>query len=216
MNRWKEFNFIVDNMELNIKEKGLLLVIFRYINCKNGYANPSRALIKKLTGIVDNRTLDNLFNALIKKDFLLRESGKKGLRSKYFIKINYEKIALSEENTSDVKIVADRCEFNQKAYGEITPQKENKKEKKYLDLYFIDEVIDKVEITKEQYDKLVNKFGSYLVNTKILEFDNYLSNNELDKYKDHYKILNIWCNKKNFVQLPKQINIDNDGIREFV
>lgn len=86
-NRWEEFNSIIDNEDLDIKEKGLLLILFRFVNYKTGYANPSRTLIKKLTNITDNRTLDKLINTLIDKGLLKRESGK-GNRSKYFIEVN--------------------------------------------------------------------------------------------------------------------------------
>ncbi|MBN1040084.1 hypothetical protein EXM65_14305 [Clostridium botulinum] len=86
-NRWEEFNLIIDNFNLDIKEKGLLLVIFRYVNYKTGYADPSRALIKKLTGIKKDETLDKIFNSLIEKGFVVR-CIEKGKRSKYFIKVH--------------------------------------------------------------------------------------------------------------------------------
>lgn len=87
--RWLQYNTIIDNTELDLKEKGLLLVMFRYVNYEKGYADPSRTLIKKLTGIKHNNTLDKIFNSLIDKGVLIRESGKGG-RSKYFIKVGGE------------------------------------------------------------------------------------------------------------------------------
>lgn len=69
--------------------------------------------------------------------------------------------------------------------------------KKYIDLSFIDTVIkiDKVKLTQEEYDKLTSKFGKELVNENILSLDNYIVNGKGNRYKDHYRVLNTWCNK---------------------
>jgi hypothetical protein len=83
--RWKLFHFIVDNENLNLKEKCILLIIFRYRNWETGYANPSRRRIKELAGIVDNRTLDNVLNSIIAKGYLLKEKGI-GTNSRYYIR----------------------------------------------------------------------------------------------------------------------------------
>lgn len=126
--RWKEFNLIIDTLDLDVKEKGLLLIIFRYINHKTGYANPSRTLLKKLTRITDNRTLDNMLKSLIEKGFIYRESGK-GIRSKYFLKVGGE---ITPSST-----ITPSGEITPSVGGEITPQKENKrkvKENIYSDL----------------------------------------------------------------------------------
>ncbi len=99
IDRWKQFNSIIDNKDLKIKEKGILLILFRYVNKKTNYASPSRTLIKQLTGITDNRTLDNALNALIEKEYISRISGK-GIRSKYYL--NNDKL-----NNCDSKKVID-------------------------------------------------------------------------------------------------------------
>lgn len=188
--RWNEFNSIVDTLNLDIKEKGLLLVLFRHVNYKTGYADPSRALIKMKTNISDNRTLDKLMDSLIEKGFIVRESGK-GIRSKYFIKVG-GKLTPSVNNTLSGEITLG-------VGGEITPQKEKKRKTKenniYIDLTFIDDVIDRVKLTQEQYDKLVDKFGKYVVNNQILHLDSYIVNGKGSRYKDHYRVLNTWCNK---------------------
>lgn len=75
--------------------------------------------------------------------------------------------------------------------------KKSNKEKTYMDLTFIDDVIDKVKITKEQYDSLVNKFNKELVHKQILSLDNYIVNGKGAKYKDHYRAINNWCTKNN-------------------
>lgn len=82
------------------------------------------------------------------------------------------------------------------------------KEKIYIDLTFIDDVINKVKITQDQYDKLINKFNTELVNKQILELDNYIVNGKGTKYKDHYRVLNTWCNNK-YKSINKSENIVN-------
>lgn len=287
-NRWEEFNSIIDNEDLDIKEKGLLLILFRFVNYKTGYANPSRTLIKKLTDITDNRTLDKLINTLIDKGLLKRESGK-GNRSKYFIEVG-GKITPSVKDVPSAGITPTvGVEITSLVGGGITPQKENKrkikeniypslenedsvsyferinkeidsleneinnnydkdlirkekdkliskklsglpllkelkkelennktksktKEKIYMDLTFIDDVIDKVKITKEQYNKLINKFNKELVHNQILQLDNYIINGKGKKYKDHYRALNTWCNKNNKNSKTKEISISDEDI----
>ena len=135
-NRWHEFNSIVDTLDLDVKEKGLLLIIFRYVNHKLGYANPSRTLLKKLTGISDNRTLDNMFKSLIEKGFLYRESGK-GIKSKYFVRVGGEVTPSTIITPSGEITPSAGGEITPSVGGEITPQKENKKKIKeniYSDL----------------------------------------------------------------------------------
>lgn len=83
----------------------------------------------------------------------------------------------------------------------------------YIDLTFIDDVIDKVKITQEQYNKLINKFDVDLVNNQILALDNYIANGKGKKYKDHYRVLNTWCNNNQSKQLKITTKADSNGIR---
>lgn len=146
--RWQQFNSIIDALDLDIKEKGLLLVLFRHVNYKTGYANPSRALIKKKTGISDNRTLDKIFNNLINKGYLIRESGK-GNRSKYFIEVGGE-ITPSVKNAPSGEITPLLGgEITPIVGGEITPQKEKKRKRK--------ENIKKEKDTN--LDKIINSYS---------------------------------------------------------
>lgn len=213
--RWQEYNSIIENKNLDIKEKGLLLIIFRYVNYITGYADPSRTLIKNLTGISDNRTLDKIFDSLIEKGFLIRESGK-GKRSKYFIKVGGDITpSVKNEPSGEITPLVDG-KITPRVGGRITPQKENKKIiKEYIDLSFIDEVIDKVKITEEQHKKLVDKFGSELVSGQILALDNYITNGKGTRYKDHYRVLNTWCADKQPKMMKGQAYIDDNGLREF-
>ena len=66
----------------------------------------------------------------------------------------------------------------------------------YISLTFIDDVIDKVKITQEQYDKLCSKHNKDFVHKEIIGLDNYITNGKGAKYKDHYKTLNTWLNSK--------------------
>lgn len=213
--RWQEYNSIIDTTKLDLKEKGLLLVIFRYVNYKTGYADPSRALIKKLTGIKKDETLDKIFHSLIEKGFIVREI-QKGKRSKYFVKVPLKNggATKSEGTTQNGGVLP------LKIGGTLPPknggQKENKrKTKKYIDLSFIDEVIDKVEITEEQHKKLLDKFGSELVSGQILALDNYITNGKGTRYKDHYRVLNTWCADKQPKMMKGQAYINDNGLREF-
>ena len=158
--RWQNFNLIIDTMDLDIKEKGLLLVIFRYVNYKTGYADPSRALIKKLTRISDNRTLDNIFDSLIKKGFLIRESGK-GIRSKYYIKVG-------GENTPSVKNEPSR-EITPTVGGEITPQKEKKRKRKENNKKEKDTGLDKIIDSYTQDKELINTIRDFLKMRKAIK-----------------------------------------------
>ena len=72
-----------------------------------------------------------------------------------------------------------------------------KKEKvNYIDLTFIDDVIEKVKITQEQYNKLLTKYNQNLLHSQIIALDNYIVNGKGNKYKDHYRALNTWCKDK--------------------
>ena len=76
--------------------------------------------------------------------------------------------------------------------------KNNNKRKEnniYTNLSFIDDSIDKVKITEEQYNKLKNKYDINLLHKEIISLDNYISNGKGSRYKDHYKVLNNWCGK---------------------
>lgn len=189
--RWQNFNLIIDTMDLDIKEKGLLLVIFRYVNYKTGYADPSRALIKKLTRISDNRTLDNIFDSLIKKGFLIRESGK-GIRSKYYIKVG-------GENTPSVKNEPSR-EITPTVGGKITPQKENKRKVKENNIYShwnSKKIIVHKSLTKDM-DKAIEKaLKKYSENEIIQAIDTYSEILKSDFYFSHKWSLTDFLNRKN-------------------
>lgn len=129
VNRWEEFNLIIDTLDLDIKEKGLLLIIFRYVNYKTGYANPSRALLKQLYGTNKNDVIDKVLNSLIKKGYLYRESGK-GIRSKYFLKLGTKIEPSTQVEPSSIVEPILGTEIEPILGTRIEPQKENKKKTK--------------------------------------------------------------------------------------
>lgn len=66
----------------------------------------------------------------------------------------------------------------------------------YMDLTFIEDYIDTVKITQDQYDKLVKDYGINVVNNTIRNLDNYIVNKK-PKYKDHNRVLRTWLSKNN-------------------
>lgn len=208
--RWEEFNLIIDSLDLDIKEKGLLLVIFRYVNYKTGYADPSRTLIKKLTGISDNRTLDKLFDSLIDKGYLIRKSGK-GKRSNYFIKVggNITPSVINEPSGEITPTVGGN--ITPILGGEITPQKENKrkiKENIYSLIfdYWISKNIKKHRNITNDMKKVIDKTLKEYSQDQILE--------SINNYSVMFNDQNYqWCNYQwslNEFLLRK----DKDGIRQ--
>ena len=79
---------------------------------------------------------------------------------------------------------------------------------KYMNLSFIDDVIDKVHLTQEQYMKLIEKYDKKQVHNSILALDNTLANNP-KKYKDHYRTINNWCNKGYYLAEDKKARKKN-------
>ena len=80
----------------------------------------------------------------------------------------------------------------------------------YMDLKFIDNVIEKVKITQEQYDKLKTKYAKDLLHNQIVALDNYIVNGKGSKYKDHYRTLNTWCNKNQDTVKPTYKPVTDD------
>lgn len=92
----------------------------------------------------------------------------------------------------DEKVDESNRKLNKKASSKAEDDNENIL---FMDLKFIDDVIDKVKLSKEQYEKLKYKYGQATLNKQIIALDNYIANGKGRKYKDHYRVLNTWCNK---------------------
>lgn len=70
----------------------------------------------------------------------------------------------------------------------------NKPKIDYLDLSFLDLDIEKVKLTKEEYGKLISKFGKKYIHDKIVSLENYIINGKGSRYKSHYRALVTWGN----------------------
>ena len=176
--RWKEFNLIIDTLDLDVKEKGLLLIIFRYVNHKTGYANPSRALLKKLYGTNKNDVIDKVINSLISKGYLYRESGK-GVRSKYFVKLGTKIEPSADIEPSSRTEPPLGTEIEPPLGTEIEPQKENKKK--------IKENIYSANDYEEVWKSYPNKRGKAKAITSIGKILKSISKDELLRCIERYK-----------------------------
>lgn len=120
----------------------------------------------------------------------------------------YEYLVYSEENQLESVDSVDENNESEIENNEKLDNSNKKQDKKtnsraednnknilFMDLKFIDDVIDKVKISKEQYEKLKDKYGQATLNKQIIALDNYIANGKGRKYKDHYRVLNTWCNK---------------------
>ncbi|ACD22916.1 hypothetical protein FDE76_01625 [Clostridium botulinum] len=96
------------------------------------------------------------------------------------------------DSTMDTKCI----QYGNSLETQIRLEKISKDKTIYLDLKFIDAVIENVKITEEQYDKLKAKYGDSNLNKEILNLDNYIANGKGKKYKDHYRVLNTWLNNR--------------------
>ncbi|EPY2304099.1 hypothetical protein FDF18_15365 [Clostridium sporogenes] len=193
---------ILDNNDLSIQEQSVLIALISYYNKEKGYAYPSYKQLKVRSKLKDNRTLIKTIESLMQKKYLTKKT-LKGIGVKYFItKCNVEPRGESHQVENYTK-----CKNTLPPSGELHhDQVENytttntntnikTNTKNYIDLKFIDDVIDRVKITQEQYDKLVKKFNEEIVHKNIINLDNYIANGKGNKYKDHYRVLNTWCNK---------------------
>jgi predicted phage replisome organizer len=126
-----------------------------------------------------------------------------------------QRLAISEKIKEIGQSPADVLELSNVSNQEIDIDKDkdieiNKDKEKiiYKDLSFIDDSIDKVKLTEEQYDKLIDKFSKDLVHKTIISLDTYIANGT-KKYKDHYRTLNNWCMKNN-KEAPKVFKSTGD------
>lgn len=214
INRWEEFNLIIDTLDLDVKEKGLLLIIFRYVNHKTGYANPSRSLLKKLYGTNKNDVIDKVINSLISKGYLYRESGK-GVRSKYFVKLGTKTEPSTNIEPSSKTEPLLGTEIEPPLGTEIEPQKENKnkiKENIYSDLDNEDYVN---KINEELEEDLFNRIKSNYDPGEIKKELDSLKSKGLDKLdllkelENNLKIKSMETKKENSKNVENIFNYWN-------
>ena len=80
MNRWEQFNQIMDNHTLTSNQKSLLLAIYRFINHETNLAYPSIDTLMKTSGIKSKSTFLKVRTELVEKELIqYNQSGNKCL-----------------------------------------------------------------------------------------------------------------------------------------
>ncbi|HBF2807963.1 TPA: helix-turn-helix domain-containing protein [Clostridioides difficile] len=206
---WLE-NDLVDREDLGIYEKMIYIVLARYSDnescCFPSYktialkCGCSERQAKSVVKILENK-------GLIKKENRIKSNSNEKESNIYFIltaKLGSEYDAQQVVNVMHnpsaphaqqvVHEVHSKKTYNKKTYikSNTTPQKEPKTD--YLDLSFLDLDIEKVKLTKEEYDKLISKFGKKYIHDKIVSLENYIVNGKGSRYKSHYRALLTWGN----------------------
>ena len=73
---------------------------------------------------------------------------------------------------------------------------ENDKNVKKLKEIYKEKYLDEVFLAKEEYQKLIDKFGETLAKDYIQRLDNYMGSKG-KKYANHYKTILMWADKNN-------------------
>lgn len=206
---WLE-NDLVDREDLTIYEKMIYIVLARYSD-DNSCCFPSYRTISLKCGCSE-RQAKNVIKILeekrlIKKENRIKSNSNEKESNIYFIltaKLGSEYDAQQVVNVMHnpsaphaqqvVHEVHSKKTYNKKTYikSNTTPQKEPKTD--YLDLSFLDLDMEKVKLTKEEYDKLISKFGKKYIHDKIVSLENYIVNGKGSRYKSHYRALLTWGN----------------------
>lgn len=103
---------------------------------------------------------------------------------------------IQNDNEVSTQVRLDKNSIDKVSIDKIKVDKKSKEQIEYMNLTFIDDVIEKVKITEEQYNKLLSKYSKGLLHSQIVALDNYIVNGKGNKYKDHYRALNTWCKDK--------------------
>ncbi|WP_227856024.1 hypothetical protein [Clostridioides sp. ES-S-0048-02] len=115
-----------------------------------------------------------------------------------------DRVGINTDTDSVLIPIQTRYQYRNKDYSindysikdNIPPNKKtnNKPKVDYLDLSFLDLDIEKVKLTKDEYDKLISKFGKKYIHDKIVSLENYIVNGKGSRYKSHYRALLTWGN----------------------
>jgi len=197
---------VLDNEDLKPMEKLTLIMLIKFNNQLKGYAYPSLEVLKNLLGYSHIKYVIKIINSLITKGYIKKETVKQ--KNHYYIlkgsvqKVHNVQKVYNVQNVPNVQnIPKDRAQNIPKGRVQNVHTKSiNKSINKntiYISLSFIDGIIDKVKITKEQYDKLLTNFSKEIAHKNIIDLDNYITNGKGEKYKEHYRVLNTWCSKDN-------------------
>ncbi|HBF2828852.1 helix-turn-helix domain-containing protein [Clostridioides difficile] len=206
---WLE-NDLVDREDLGIYEKMIYIVLARYSDnescCFPSYktialkCGCSERQAKSVVKILENK-------GLIKKENRIKSNSNEKESNIYFVltaklggEYDAQQVVNMMHNPSAphaqqvVNMMHSKKTYNKKTYikSNTTTQKESKTD--YLDLSFLDLDIEKVKLTKEEYDKLISKFGKKYIHDKIVSLENYIVNGKGSRYKSHYRALVTWGN----------------------
>lgn len=171
---------IIFNGSLTEVKRGSCITSIRKLGDKWGWSN------KKVKMFLDQLQSDQMitYESNIKRTLVTIE--------KYDLYQSKETPKEQQSFTEETqKHIKSTTEAYQKHTNKNEENEENDKEV-YIDLKFVDEVIEKVKLTQEQYNKLINKYDKEYVHKEILGLDNYIINGKGAKYKDHYRTLNTW------------------------
>ncbi|MDT8715555.1 helix-turn-helix domain-containing protein [Clostridium sp. 19966] len=189
-------NNLIRNEELNVNEK-VLLIYFLSIGNKvyPSYKKICEVLkCSKPTAIKTVQSLSNKGYIAVNKTKTNGDFDNNSYTVIYDFDVvnNFDNVVKEIDNGSKKSL--------QQVVKKIDSKNTNKRilsKEIYMDLKFIDDVVDKVKITQEEYNKLVDKFTKSVVHKNIIALDNYIANGKGNKYKDHYRVLNTWCGKSN-------------------
>lgn len=218
---WVNYNkFLEDLPILNINKERLGSIMLYELGTKpldfnekiKNYSETTRkaALKRKYTGILKNKTLRNS-EVGVRSYFSFSE---------IFYKLKLEITNCDQAITHPIKIsegsnknmgthpikISEPIQYKNgnKDYSindypindNTAPNKKinNKPKIDYLDLSFLNLDIEKVKLTKEEYDKLISKFGKKYIHDKIVSLENYIVNGKGSRYKSHYRALLTWGN----------------------
>ncbi|HBH3048570.1 TPA: helix-turn-helix domain-containing protein [Clostridioides difficile] len=218
---WLE-NDLVDREDLSVYEKMAYMVMARYSDDESS-CFPSLSLISKKMGC-GITTVKKTINSLEEKNLIIKvhrkvKNKKENDTNVYYIMslkgkssgdIGHEatdgrspydqqvgREATDGRSPYDQQVgreATSKKTYNKKTYikSNTTPQNEPKTD--YLDLSFLDLDIEKVKLTKDEYDKLISKFGKKYIHDKIVSLENYIVNGKGSRYKSHYRALLTWGN----------------------
>lgn len=109
------------------------------------------------------------------------------------------------DNVTDT-VTTKKEKEKQKENKNIYIENQNSVSVTYMDLKFIDSLIDTVKITEDEYNLLLERYPKKLVHDKIKALDRY---KDIDsKYNRHIKALDDWCerdkDKEEYKEKPKR------------
>ncbi|MGL4773304.1 MAG: helix-turn-helix domain-containing protein [Clostridium sp.] len=209
-------NYILEDEDLSTNQKMLLITLLSYRNSKSEIAYPSYKQIKKRSSIKTDETIKNTSDLLVEKGYISKKiKVGKGIEYKILPPVKTvvpQKIgARKNELTPAVKTVVPQKVSTHKNEGTPPrktvvhpPEKQGTTNKNtntntktiYISLKFINEIISFVKLTKQEYEKLKDKYGQDLLHKKILALDDYIANGKGKDYKSHYRTLMTWIEKE--------------------